>query len=177
MKVLKPILISALFLLLVSLSLPFNYHFETLDPGPVRSFEKNCARCHGPQGSFYGEAFGQREREDLRYIIEEMMFGPAFLSPSPADVHAMTAYHRALSNGEPFVCITKIDTLNKTIKGEVIPGNQLFIKQDGDKLKKIAVDSSGKWETGLPIKGLLIAKNDSISIKMNPEKQQWTQKE
>ncbi len=32
---------------------------------PVSTFEEACARCHGPQGSFYGAEFAKLSDEEL----------------------------------------------------------------------------------------------------------------
>ncbi len=72
---------------------------------PVATFDRACARCHGPEGSFYGRGFASHP-DELRQVIDEMMRGPAFLDPTESDVEAMTAYHRALAADEPFVAVT-----------------------------------------------------------------------
>ena len=42
-------------------------------------FEKNCARCHGPLGSFYGDDFGRHLATPtaMRAVVKEMVEGPA----------------------------------------------------------------------------------------------------
>ncbi|MEF8810070.1 MAG: cytochrome c [Bacteroidales bacterium] len=162
--------------LFVALTGQFNPSLKILNPGPVQTFEKNCARCHGPHGSFYGSGFGSREYNDLRKIVGEMMRGPAFLKPSKADVEAMTAYHYALGSGEPFICITRYDSTNNILHGEVMFQDQLFVKQkqeDASKVK-VAVDSTGRWQTELFPSLLLIAENDSAQTTINPREKQWS---
>lgn len=101
--------------------------------GPIETFEDACARCHGPEGSFYGEAFASMPDEELHEIVREMMVGPAFLSPSEPEVDAMAAYHRALAAGEPFICVTNAvaEGDDATLRGEVSPGATLSVDPEG----------------------------------------------
>jgi len=148
--------------------------FSQMKPGPVKAFEKNCARCHGPQGKFYGEGFGSRPHKELRHMVREMMEGPAFMNPSTREVNAMTAYHHALSRGEPFICLTGYDSTQNVSYGEVIPGNQLFIKSSKNKPTPVPVANDGSWNVDLPAKSRLVAKNDSTKIQLNPAEKQWS---
>ncbi len=90
--------------------------------GPVSTFESACARCHGPEGAFYGQAFADLGPSELRKEVREMMEGPGELHPSTAEVLAMVAYHRAIRREEPFVCIQNGAALTagdaETIRGE-----------------------------------------------------------
>ncbi len=154
---------------------PFNYTFRTLETGPVESFEKNCARCHGPHGSFYGTGFGSREHKELKKIVEEMMRGPAFLQPSEADIEAMTAYHHALSSGEPFISITRYDSSRGLLHGEAILQDNLVGKQKDGKTRTISVDSTDKWQIKTSNEYILLkAENDSTVTTLDPRKNQWS---
>jgi len=167
--------ISALAFVLLAFTGQFNYTFRSLETGPVESFEKNCARCHGPHGSFYGTGFGSREHEELKKIVEEMMRGPAFLKPSEADIEAMTAYHHALSSGEPFICITRYDSSKQLLYGEAMLHNKLIGKKKDGETRTISVDSTGKWQTKTSNASLLLkAENDSAVTTLNPGKNQWS---
>jgi mono/diheme cytochrome c family protein len=107
---------------------------------PVQTFADACARCHGPEGSFYGEAFASLDGQELEEIIHEMMVGPAYLSPSAADVAAMTAYHRALAADEPFVAIVdppapnvlRQKDLSEQIRIDASPGARIQIDRSDD---------------------------------------------
>jgi hypothetical protein len=83
-------------------------HLVSLSLPPVSTFEKACARCHGSQGSFYGDEFANLRDQELIDVTREMMEGPAFLHPSDVDVRAMVAYHHALVAAEPFVVVTAL---------------------------------------------------------------------
>ncbi len=101
---------------------------------PVSTFESSCARCHGPQGSFYGNTFGQLPDQELEKLISEMMNGPGGLNPNQADIAAMTAYNKALAQHKPFIFITSADTATDSINysGESIPGTILSLTSKGE---------------------------------------------
>lgn len=148
--------------------------FSHMQPGPVKSFEENCARCHGPQGKFYGKGFGRRPYKELRHMVKEMMEGPAFMNPSSREVSAMTAYHHGLSQGDPFICLTQYDSSRNMLHGEVIPGNHLFLKSSPKNLTPVPVTDDGSWNATLPPGARLVVKNDSARIMLNPDKNQWS---
>ncbi len=72
---------------------------------PVATFGKYCARCHGYEGSAYGKNFGTLNYDSLKSITEDMMFGPAGLTPDSVSVEAMVAYNSALSRNVPFASV------------------------------------------------------------------------
>ncbi len=72
---------------------------------PVATFADKCARCHGPEGAFYGKEFSHLTPAKLTIKVDEMMRGPGFLKPTDADIAAMTAYHWSLRLKEPFVVV------------------------------------------------------------------------
>ena len=174
MKYIKIAIILVLSLFFLSLSGQLQYELNTLNPGPVETFADNCASCHGPNGSFYGEKFGSREDEELKKFVEEMMRGPAFLKPSEADIKAMTAYHRALSAGEPFICVTDYDSTSHVARGEVVFQNTFYMKQKNGDTAAIAVDSSGLWKTKIKNPGQLMATNDSTKTSLDIKHHQWS---
>lgn len=161
-------------LLLLAFTGPLLQSFHPLENGPVRTFEKHCARCHGPKGNFYGDKFGSRSHKDLMYIVEEMMRGPAFLNPSEADVHAMTAYHHALNAGEPFICVTGRDSAKQVMSGEVALHDKFLIKYESGEIHNLTPDSAGNWKTRIAPGSKLIAKNDSATTFLKPHNQQWS---
>ena len=167
---------SGLALILLALNGVFEYRFKAFDPGPVRSFEKNCASCHGPQGSFYGEGFGSKTHADLKHMVEEMMYGPAFLRPEEYEVEAMTAYHHALDAGEPFICITRFDSTKQTLSGEVILQDHFYMQLKNGEKQEISVNAAGLWETAMASGGILVATNDSEITELNFRKHQWSNK-
>jgi hypothetical protein len=167
---------SGLALVFLALNGVFEYRFKAFDPGPVQSFENHCASCHGPQGSFYGEGFGSKTHADLKHMVEEMMHGPAFLTPEEYEVEAMTAYHHALDAGEPFICITHFDSTKQTLSGEVILQDHFYMQLKNGKKQKIPVDSAGCWETAMVPGGIVVATKDSATTKLNFKKHQWSHK-
>lgn len=100
---------------------------------PVATFDQHCARCHGPEGSFYGQAFAQTVEHDLTEMVGQMMRGPAFLEPNSTDIAAMAAYQRALAAEEPFVIVTDpqkaLATDLSEIPVEASPGAQVTIER------------------------------------------------
>ncbi len=145
---------------------------------PVSTFESSCARCHGPQGSFYGASFGKLPEAKLKKFVHDMMKGPAGLHPDPADIAAMTAYNQALASEKPFVFTAKPDTLNGVVQfsGEVIPGTSLMMISGSDTLH-VDVNDQGMWEAQPVDKSqnagfLAIYKKDTLLL--NPALSQWT---
>lgn len=157
---------------LVPLSLP-----------PVSTFESACARCHGPEGSFFGPGFANPEHADLAVIVREMMEGPAALSPSDADVEAMVAYHRALAADEPFFCVTAYEPATATtpgrLQGEATPQAVVFFYTVSAPYFRTNVNEQGYWEiTPLPRGANLVLaadtyKNHKRTI-LNAAESQWS---
>lgn len=120
---------------------------EPLKSGPVTYFEDRCARCHGPNGSFYGDDFGKKlTDDDLRKVVRDMC---KFQGDSPLagrELDAQVAYHRALIVKEPFIVITAIGSLQ--IKGEALPKTEISCRI-GDKSIKGTL-KSGLWSVDLP---------------------------
>ncbi len=116
---------------------------------PISTFEQSCARCHGPQGSFYGEGFAEPDEAELTDVVREMMEGPAFLTPSDADVNAMVAYHRALAADEPFVCVTVYEPATAAtsgrLEGEATPGAEVSLMA-APAAARTQAGSQGQWE-------------------------------
>lgn len=88
--------------------------------GPIGYFENHCARCHGPYGAFYGDEFAASlDGDHLRDVVQEMVFGAAQSSLEDPEIDLLTAYHRSMAAGEPFVVVT---TGMPELAGEVTPG-------------------------------------------------------
>lgn len=88
---------------------------------PFQYFSRNCARCHGPGGSFYGDDFGRKHSAgELHEIVEEMAAGPGGFPLRGDSLEALVAYHRSLSQNSPFILITALHS--DTLKGVVTPG-------------------------------------------------------
>ena len=111
---------------------------------PLAYFNQNCARCHGENGSFYGEDFAKNKSDaDLHAIVEEMAAGPAQAPLAPAELDAVAAWHRALRDKKPFVVIVKAEKAKADwlLSGEISPGATLQING-----KDVAVEGSN-WTT------------------------------
>ncbi len=110
---------------------------------PVSTFEESCARCHGPQGSFFGEGFGHGSEEELRQSVKDMMEGPSFLTPSEADVNAMTDYMQALDQQQPYLVVTAWDPNTMTLQGEATPQASIIVEGHPD--HQAQADANGTW--------------------------------
>jgi len=92
---------------------------------PIDYFENHCARCHGPYGSFYGDEFAASlDGDHLREVVKEMVFGAAQSSLEDAEIDLLTAYHRSMVAGEPFVVVT---AGTPDLAGEVTPGATVML--------------------------------------------------
>lgn len=72
-------------------------------------YDQSCAKCHGPDGSFYGPTLGNN-LTDAQLIAKcrAMEAGPASAPISERDNQAVVAYHRALIMRRPFVSLTQL---------------------------------------------------------------------
>jgi hypothetical protein len=152
------------------------YDFQTLELSPISTFEEKCSRCHGSQGSFYGESFASLETEKLTETVKEMMEGPAFLQPTEIEIAAMADYHKALAKKMPFIIIKKVESKTDEILifGETLPESILTYSQNKT-VYPIEIDTDGNWK--LTLKSL-----EKISFKavlngkervLNPLESQW----
>ncbi len=150
----------------------------TLSLPPVSTFEASCANCHGPQGSFFGEEFGELPDEQLHDAVEEMMIGPAFLNPTDADLRAMVAYHHALAAKEPFLCVTALHTFSNDVpiglEGEATPGATISLA--GAEVST-TVDEMGTWQLrDVPSSASLVltARKDGKTTQLDLHQAQWS---
>jgi hypothetical protein len=152
------------------------YDFQPLELSPISTFEEKCSRCHGSQGSFYGEAFASLEESKLKQTVKEMMEGPAFLQPTEMEIAAMVDYHKALSRKMPFIVIEKVE--NKadkiTIFGETSPESVLTYVQNKTTFP-IEIDEDGNWQ--LVLKTVKKLKFEAVlngqETVLNPLESQW----
>lgn len=145
---------------------------------PVSTFESSCARCHGPQGSFYGASFGKLPDAKLKKFVKDMMKGPAGLDPTQADIDAMTAYQQAIAAKVPFIFISAIDTLKTGVQfsGECMPENRLLLITGKDSLE-IQIDQEGKWQSQSvkpSSKISFLAMNGNDTVILDPLKSKWS---
>lgn len=121
--------------------------------GPIATYDVACARCHGPNGSFYGPGLGKGKTDaQLRQVIQEMAEGPSQLPPLPTiELDAQTAYHRAIIKAEPFIAATS--RTPSRIEGEVTSGAIVTVTVGG---KATAAKADGThWSASLQPKSPL----------------------
>ena len=97
---------------------------------PLAYFNANCARCHGEYGAFYGEGFAKGlDDAALRNVVKEMVDGPAQAPLAPAELDAVTSWHRSMRDKKPFVVIVKSAKTDAgwQLEGEISPGATLQI--------------------------------------------------
>lgn len=117
----------------------------------MQYFDVNCARCHGPQGSFYGKEFGRHlSDEALTKVVHEMAEGPGNAPLKEDELKIVVAYHRSLIRGDPFISITARD--NGILHGEATPASHITV--DG----KPAQIEGFTWSA--PEGNILIAERD-----------------
>jgi hypothetical protein len=113
----------------------------------IAYYDAACARCHGPQGSFYGAELGKHLTDaQLVKVINDMAEGPGAAPLTAAGLAAETAFHRAIIAGTPFLSVTKLD--GATIAGEVTPDAAVSLSAGG-KAITATVDGS-TWQASLP---------------------------
>lgn len=106
---------------------------------PIVAYERACARCHGPQGRYHWDKVAQFPADKLATKVQEMMRAQGQLKPTPADVEAMTDYHKAMINPGPggplFITANNLAefTAGKAaaLKGEVTSKAQLNVVTPG----------------------------------------------
>ncbi len=115
---------------------------------PLKYFDANCARCHGPNGSFYGANFGKTLKDDaaLRQIVKEMCEGPANAPINEKSLEILTDFHRALRDNAPFLVL--VSQNEKTLSGEASPDAKLTLENG---TQSIAIQQKGNdWTLDWP---------------------------
>jgi hypothetical protein len=106
-----------------------------LQYGPLSTFQQSCARCHGPEGAFFGATFADREDDKVLQMVTVMMRGPGGLKPTEADTMAMAAYLHAIRAKEPFVVITNAAAhaagRDAVLRGEASEEAAIEVRKDG----------------------------------------------
>jgi hypothetical protein len=95
--------------------------------GAITYFNAHCMNCHGPAGSFFGEKFVAKKRsdEELKKMVKDMAEGPGQEPLDDEPLETVTAFHRSLLDGKPFVSIT--ERTGTKISGEVSPGASVTV--------------------------------------------------
>ncbi|MBW3637608.1 MAG: cytochrome c [Armatimonadetes bacterium] len=141
-------------------------HFAPLD-----YFEQNCARCHGPNGSFYGAEFGKGLKDDaaLRHIVKEMAEGPGNAPLSPENLEILTDFHRSLRDGTPYLVVVEAQQRKNclVLSGEATPDSKITLGNDKE---SVAVKLEGhKWSVEVP-RGFDVEKASLRAVKEGKEK-------
>lgn len=110
----------------------------------IAYFDANCARCHGPGGSFYGEGFGKTGVENLREVVDRMASGPGQAPIEGEALDREVAYHRAMIDKKPFVAVTDA----RGAKGEVTPGSKVTVSTGAAEI--VAKVEESTWTAELP---------------------------
>lgn len=146
--------------------------------GPVVTFERSCARCHGREGASYHETFYRLDRRRLVQAVIDMMHGQTHLKPTDADILAMTAYQQAIQEKVPFVVIDNAASVagNRRIhvQGEVSPGSTVEVRKTSQVL---AADVKGaKWTMANPPEPPfeVIARRDGRQAAFEFPARQWS---
>ncbi len=148
------------------------------DPGPIVQFERSCARCHGPQGSFYGQEFADLEPQRLRQIVEKMMRGPAGLEPGAVQIDAMVGYQQALHQNVPFLVINNAASFacghDPVLRGEVTPDTLVQCRAAG-RVIPVQVEDPAWTLAGAPRPPfVLTAVADHRQVSIDFPSQQWS---
>lgn len=121
--------------------------FVPLADPPIAFFDQACARCHGPFGSFYGDAFAALNTDrSLHGVVLEMVEGPANAHLDDKSLFAQVAFHRSLRDGTPFGVVTKLT--EDEIAGEMTPGTRVSVVTASGVIE--AEMGEATWRAALP---------------------------
>ena len=147
---------------------------------PMAYFAQNCARCHGPNGSFYGANFGKALTDDkLHTVVHDMAAGPGNAPIKDRALEIEVAYHRALIAKQPFIVLTEVTEKDgiKTLHGEVSPEStiQLVVNQ---KQVLVSVEDAA-WTAVLPRdavipNGVLTVTKDAVTTVLQLKVGMWS---
>ncbi|RYG66741.1 hypothetical protein EON80_14855 [bacterium] len=95
---------------------------------PLDYFSAKCARCHGPNGSFYGAKFGKGLKDDaaLKDAVKAMCDGPGGAPLEDPQLETLTDFHRALRDGKPY--IVAVELKEGTLSGEASPDSKITLE-------------------------------------------------
>jgi hypothetical protein len=151
-----------------------------ISKSPVFTFRKYCSRCHGDEGKAYGKDFANMKDNELKKLIEDMMFGPASLTPKEIEIEAMTAYHKSLKDKKPFaVALNSKSFLNGKENSLIISASpESKIKTHPENNVKI-VQGEDNWKifydpTMIKKIEIIVTKNNVSSAFSFPDKL-WTE--
>lgn len=118
-----------------------------VNASPLDYFAKACARCHGPNGSAYGESFGEGLTEhELVEVVDEMAIGPANWPLNEEELDVQVAFHRSMLRKTPFIVWNYRE--GNTLRGEVLPGSRVEIESESGIVE--ARINHDQWQATLP---------------------------
>ena len=142
---------------------------KVLPRGPVAVYEQACARCHGPNGSFYGPDLGKGKTDSQLYkAVQGMADNQGQIELASAEVEAQTAYHRAIIKREPFLAIT--GRTKTELRGEMTPKASVIVMVEG-KPQKVRTERF-TWIATLTGTGpiCVMAKLKNAETRLDPDK-------
>lgn len=120
---------------------------KPLELSPSKYFSEKCARCHGPNGSFYGPDFGKgKSQAQLTKVIKEMAAGPAGAPLAGANLRALVALHTSWIAKAPYVAW--LAASKAELSGEKTPASKLQALLGTRKLDISVTDAA--WTLKLP---------------------------
>ncbi len=142
---------------------------ENISLSPVPTFQENCSRCHGDEGSTYGKNFGNLSEDSLKMVVEDMMFGPGALNPDSTEINAMVSYNKSIMENKPFASVINsksfLDGKDKSLKISATPKAEIKVNNSDVKV----IPANGIWDLNYDsnkIKEIIITitrdKNSSI---------------
>jgi hypothetical protein len=135
--------------------------------GPIDYFENSCARCHGDYGSNYIPAsLAKRNAASMTTEVAQMAAGPGRGALTPEQTALESAFHMAMAQQKPFVCVTAQN--GDTITGEATPGTHFELQSNGVTYP-VKPTSDYQWTATVPNADL-----KTLSATVTPAKQAAT---
>jgi hypothetical protein len=141
---------------------------KPLARGPIALYDRACANCHGPNGSFYGPELGQGKTDAQLYkAVQDMADNQGQIELAPVEVEAITAYHRAIIKHEPFLAVTR--RTKSELKGEVTKGSLVTVTVAGKPQKVTLVGTL--WSAALEGGGAVVitARRKNAQVQLDPD--------
>lgn len=114
---------------------------------PLDYFDQHCARCHGTNGANYGDEFGKDLTDaELVDFVDSMAAGPGEAPLEGENLKALTAFHRSLADGNPFLILTQIS--GHILQGETMQDAKVSLAV-GDTIISATRDGAN-WYCTLP---------------------------
>ena len=122
---------------------------QPVDFAPLSYYDGKCARCHGLEGSNYGDILKGKDDKALHDGIDAMAKGPGQAPLDESQLQIMTAWHRALVENAPFVHLMKVERGDKTmLSGEATPDAKVILKSGASSFE--AARDGVSWKIEAP---------------------------